>query len=46
MFPEYTEGIVESGSYHMIVSRGLGKIYGLPRIFNNPEVVVAKLEKE
>ena len=46
LFPEHTEGIHRSGSYHMVVSRGLGGIYGLPRFFNNPEIVVATLKKE
>ena len=46
LFPDYTEGVFASGSYQMIVSRGLGSIYGLPRIFNPPEIVVATLEKE
>lgn len=46
LFPEHTEGIHKSGSYHMLVSRGLGTIYGLPRLFNRPEIVVASLTKE
>ena len=45
LFPRYTEGMSESGSYHMLVSRGLGRIYGVPRVFNPPEIVVATLEK-
>lgn len=46
LFPEYTEGMHRSGTYHMVVSRGLGSIYGLPRLFNNPEIVVATLKEE
>lgn len=46
LFPAHTEGIEKIGSYHMIVSRGLGRIYGLPRVFNPPEIVVASLKKE
>lgn len=46
LFPAHTEGIHESGSYHMVVSRGLGSIYGLPRVFNNPEITAITLKKE
>ena len=46
LFPEHTEGVACSGSYHMVISRGLGRIYGMPRIFNSPEIVVAVLQKE
>jgi len=46
LFPEFEDGVHASGSYHMVVSRGLGRIYGLPRIFNKPEIVVGTLKKE
>lgn len=43
LFPDYTEGMFASGQYQMIVSRGLGQIPQLPRLFNNPEIVCLTL---
>ena len=40
LFPDYTAGVYAGESYQMLVSRGLGRMRGIPRIFNNPEVVV------
>lgn len=39
LFPEYDAGRFESGSYTMIVSRGIGNSVALPRLFNRPEIV-------
>ena len=35
----YDCGVYESGSYRMVVSRGLGNSVPVPRLFNRPEVV-------
>lgn len=43
LFPEYDAGEFESGSYTMIVSRGLGNSLPIPRIFNRPEIVSVTL---
>ena len=45
-FPEYTDGVFNSGTYKMVVSRGLGNTGGVPRFYNNPEVVTVTLKKE
>lgn len=45
LFPEYDAGAFESGSYTMIVSRGLGNSVPIPRIFNRPEVVAVTLRR-
>lgn len=39
LFPEYDAGAYYSGSYTMIVSRGLGNSLPVPRMFNPPEIV-------
>lgn len=44
-FPEYTDGIYESGETSMIVSRGLGNSLFPFRIGNRPEIVLCELEK-
>lgn len=38
-FPKYSAGVYESGSSHMIVSRGLGNSIFPVRLFNRPELV-------
>lgn len=43
LFPEYDAGLFSSGSYEMIVSRGLGNSVSIPRLFNRPEVVSISL---
>lgn len=45
LFPEYDAGRFESGSYTMIVSRGIGNSVALPRLFNRPEIVSVILKK-
>ena len=42
-FPDYTDGVYASGSYRMAVSRGIGNTGGVPRFFNNPEIVIVEL---
>ena len=46
LFPAYSDGVFTSGSYKMVVSRGLGNTGGVPRFYNNPEVVTVVLKKE
>lgn len=46
LFPTYTAGIYTKGQTQMLVSRGIGGTHNLPRIFNNPEVVVAILTRD
>jgi predicted MPP superfamily phosphohydrolase len=47
ILPKYTEGLIDLGSKKMCISRGLNRsAYGIPRLFNNPEIVVLKLVKE
>ncbi len=46
LFPEDVDGALESGRYTMVVSRGIGNSAPIPRILNNPEIVVVKLETE
>jgi len=42
-FPTYTNGSYTIGVTNMVVSRGLGNHTGIPRVFNNPHLVVAVL---
>ena len=42
-FPEYDAGLFHSGSYDMIISRGLGDSSSVPRVLNRPEIVVVNL---
>ena len=42
-FPTYTSGAYSLGNTNMVVSRGLGNHTGLPRVFNNPHLVVVEL---
>lgn len=44
LFPDYVDGMTASGSYEMIVSRGLGSSVPIPRFLNNPEIVVLTLK--
>lgn len=44
-FPSCTSGIYEKGSTQMLVSRGFTGSHNMPRLFNNPQVVVAVLGK-
>lgn len=41
---EYENGLYASGSYVMVVSRGLGNSIIVPRLFNRPELVTIVLE--
>lgn len=43
LFPDYDAGLYESGSYRMLVSRGLGNSVSIPRFWNNPELVTVTL---
>ncbi len=45
LFPKYTSGVYTEGGTKMLVSRGVGNHTGIPRFLNNPEVVVAVLNK-
>ena len=45
-FPKYDAGLFEGERYTMVVSRGLGDIPLLPRIGNNPEIVVVTLSQK
>jgi predicted MPP superfamily phosphohydrolase len=45
-FPTYTSGVYSSDKTNMVVSRGLGNHTGIPRIFNNPQVVVVELKAD
>jgi hypothetical protein len=42
-FPTHTSGVYTMGGTNMVVSRGLGNSMGLPRLLNNPHLVVAIL---
>ena len=43
LFPDYVDGTHRSGTYTMVVSRGLAGNALLPRFLNNPEVVAVTL---
>ena len=45
-FPTYTNGIYTMDGTNMLVSRGVGNHTGLPRLLNNPHIVVAILRGE
>lgn len=40
LFPKYDSGMIQSGNMTMVISRGLGGHGVIPRIFNQPELVV------
>ena len=42
-FPTHTSGVYTMGNTDMLVSRGLGNSWGIPRLLNNPQIVVAVL---
>ena len=42
-FPTHTSGVYSMGNTKMLVSRGLGNSWGIPRFLNNPQIVVAVL---
>ena len=45
LFPKYTNGIHQLKKGKMLVSRGMVRHYhGIPRLYNNPEIVVLTLE--
>ncbi len=37
--PKWTAGIHRAGGKALVVSRGLGNVTKLPRLFNDPEVI-------
>lgn len=43
LFPEYDAGLYPSGHYVMVVSRGLGNSYHIPRVLNRPEILCLTL---
>lgn len=45
LFPKYVDGVYSSGSYHLVISRGLGSSVPIPRFLNNPELVAVTLKK-
>lgn len=47
LFPKYVRGVHETGEARMVVSRGMVRHYhGIPRLFNNPEIVILNFEPE
>lgn len=45
LFPKYTNGIYQKGNTKMIVSRGIGTMVAIPRIFNRPQAIVMDINK-
>ncbi len=45
LFPKYTSGVHQKGSFKMVISRGLGNSVFPFRIFNRPEIVKVILKK-
>lgn len=45
LFPRYCAGLYENSAYSMVVSRGMGNIHRIPRLFNFPEIVIVTLKK-
>jgi len=46
LFPKHSAGVWDDGGTQVLISRGLGNKKGTLRLFNNPELVVAVLEKQ
>ncbi len=47
LFPKYTSGMHDMGQAKLVISRGLTTHYhGIPRLFNNPELVMVELMPE
>lgn len=46
LFPKYDAGVYEAQQYSMVVSRGLGNVPGLPRVFNPPHIPVIVLKSQ
>jgi predicted MPP superfamily phosphohydrolase len=44
LFPRRTAGVETIGGTLAVISRGLGNVYGIPRLLNNPEIVVVTLK--
>lgn len=45
-WPNYSEGLHQSGDYSLIVNRGLGNSTFPQRIFNRPEIVLVELTRD
>ena len=45
LFPDNVEGVLESGRMRVVISRGLGNAGLVPRLMNNPELVVITLRR-
>ena len=45
VFPPYTSGMYEKYNTKMFVSRGVGSLTWIPRIFNRPHVIVVNIKK-
>ena len=45
-FPDNTAGVYRSGTYRLVISRGLGSSLPVPRFLNNPEIVAVTLRTE
>ena len=43
LFPRYTSGVHERGGQYLVISRGLRKECGIPRINNPPEIVIINI---
>ena len=44
-FPKYYQGVHVHDNSTMVISRGLGNYLGIPRVFNDPELVCIELRK-